>query len=370
MGGPSCGRHTEPLPGRNAFLPVNREPAAQLTLIVPTFRRARFLDRLLDYAQAARFPFPILVADSSEGEDFRRNAARIGACDAPLKVEHLRFASGLMEKMFRSVEKVTSPYCALWADDDFQVPEGLLACLRFLDENPDDSSCMGQFIAVRRHEQATDVFLETYPSREEPSAAERILRWSENFYSSFYAVYRTPVLREMLRASMKASCYERCRIIPEILMGQTALLLGRQRMLAIPSIVYQMHDGNDSRVTPCVRDDASFPEDYRRYRREMAPIVAAGACLSLAEADRLVDRSFRNIHRWTGGRWWLFKKLLENIRRPWRRLRLRLDAKRAGPRITHVSKQRIAATDDRVKSGSMAIALAAVARHPNGKPEA
>ena len=348
---------------------MNREPSAQLTLIVPTFRRVRFLDRLLDYAQATRFPFPILVADSSEGEEFGRNAARIEACDAPLKVAHLRFACGLMEKMFCSVEKVTSPYCALWADDDFQLPEGLLAGLKFLDENPDNGSCMGQFMAVRRHEQDTDVFLEIYPSREEPSAAERILRWSENFYSSFYAVYRTPVLLEMLRASVKASCYERCRIIPEILMGQTALLLGRQRMLEIPSIVYQMHDGNDSRVTPCVRDHASFPEDYRRYRREMSPLVAAVTGLSRFEADRLVDRSFRNVHRWTGGRWWVFKKLVENIRRPWRRLRLRLDAKRAVPRITRVTKQRIIATDDRLKSGSVAIAMAAVARYPNGKPE-
>lgn len=349
---------------------MNREPAAQLTLVVPTYRRARFVDRLLDYAQETQFPFPILIADSSEGDDAARNSARIAACLSPLQVEHRRFTCGLMEKMFHCVETVTTPYCALWADDDLQVPEGLRACLKFLEESPEHASCMGQFVAVRRHATETEIYLETYPSREESAAGDRILRWSENFYSSFYAVYRTSVLQAMLRACAQASYYERCRIIPEVLMGQMALLLGRQRMLGLPSIVYQMHEANDSRVTPCISDDEAFPEDYRHYRAATAPIFAAAAGISLAEADWVVDRSFRNIQRWTGGRWWVFKKLAENIRRPWRRMQLRLDAKREVPRITRVLKQRIASTDARLQSGSVAIALAAVARHPNGKPQA
>ena len=347
---------------------MHPDPAAHLTLIVPTYRRARFLDRLLDFAQATQCPFPIVVADSSDGPDAARNSARVAACRPPLRVEHVRYTCGLMEKMLRGVEGVTTPYCALWADDDLQLPEGLLACLKFLDENPDHASCMGQFVALRHHDSGAEVYLETYPSREEPAASDRILRWSENFYSSFYAVYRTPALQQMLRTCARASHYERCRIIPEVLMGQLALLLGRQRMLPIPSIVYQMHDANDSRLIRCISDDASFPEDYRRYRQETAPVVAAAAGLSPTDADQLVDRSFRNIQRWTGGRWWLFKKLAENIRRPWRRMQLRRDAKRAVPRITRVLKQRIAPTDDRLKTGSVALALAAVARHPNGKP--
>jgi len=225
---------------------------------------------------------------------------------------------------------------------------------------------MGQFMAVRRNEDCTDILLETFPSRGESSTSERILRWSENFYSSFYAVYRTPVLMEMLRVGVVASCYERCRIIPEILMGQMALLLGRQRMIEGVSIVYQMHAGNDSRLTPCVKDHTAFPIDYTHYRSEMAALVSQSAGLSLSEADWLVDRSFRNVYRWTGGRWWIFKKIIENVRRPWRRLLLRLDAKRSAPRFTCISKQRLQVSDVRLESGDVAIALAAIARHPDG----
>ena len=345
---------------------MNVAPSAKLTVIIPTYNRAQFLERLLGFACEARFPFPIQVADSSNEENRKQNEALIGIDYAALNIGYSHFDCGLMEKLFRSVESVTTPYCCFWADDDFQLPEGLLSCLRYLDQHEDYGSCMGQFLAVRRNETDTDVFLETYPSRDESSAAERVLRWSENFYSNFYAVYRTPLLLEMLRAATKASCYERCRIIPEVLMGQMSLLLGRQRMLGELSIVYQMHPGNDSRVIPCVRDHDAFPEDYRRYRETTAQIFSHATGLPLSEADRLVDRSFRNVHRWTGGRGRIFKKLFENIRRPLARMQLRLDARRIKPKFTRVKKERMAADDSLLKSGSVAMAMKAIAEHPMG----
>ena len=324
------------------------------------------MERLLGFAREVHFPFQLQVADSSNEVNRKQNEALVGIHSAALGSGYCYFNCGLMEKLFRSVESITTPYCCFWADDDFQLPDGLSSCLRYLDQHQDYGSCMGQFLAVRRDEADTNVFLETYPSRDESSSAERVLRWSENFYSNFYAVYRTPLLLEMLRAATKASCYERCRIIPEVLMGQMSLLLGRQKMLEEPSIVYQMHPGNDSRVTPCVRDHDAFPEDYRRYRETTAQVFSHATGLPLSEADRLVDQSFRNVHRWTGGRGWIFKKLFENIRRPWFRMQLRRDARRTNPRFTRVKKVQISADDLLLKSGAIAMAMKAIAEYPEG----
>jgi glycosyltransferase domain-containing protein len=345
---------------------MNVDLSANLTVIVPTHNRAHFLDRLLCFASAVRYPFSIQVADSSGEENQKKNKAQIGIHHRSLNIGYAHFNCGLMEKLFRSVEKVTTPYCCFWADDDFQLPEGLLSCLRHLEEQTKYGSCGGQFLAVRQNDAVTDAYLVTYPSRDEASPADRVLRWSENFYSNFYAVYRTPLLLEMLRAVIKASCYERCRIIPEVLMGQMSLMLGTQRMIDELATVYQMHPNNDSRVTPCVKDDAAFPNDYRHYREIIAPIFSRETGLSLAEADRLVDRSFRNVHRWTGGPWRIFKKLVENIRRPWIRLQLRLDARRESPKFTCVKKEQISATDLRRSSGSVAVAMKMIAEHPEG----
>ena len=342
------------------------EVSANLTVIIPTHNRAHFLDRLLCFASEVRFPFPIQVADSSDEQKRRQNEARIGIHAHVLNVGYSHFNCGLMEKLFRSVEKVTTPYCCFWADDDFQLPEGHLSCLRQLEDQSDYGSCGGQFLAVRQNDADTDAYLVTFPSRDEASPAERVVRWSENFYTNFYAVYRTPLLLEMLRAVTKASCYEGCRIIPEVLMGQMSLVLGRQRMIEELSTVYQMHPDNDSRVTPCVRDDAAFPNDYRHYRETIAPIFSRETGLSLSEADRLVDRTFRNVHRWTGGRWRIFKKLVENIRRPWARLQIRLDARRASPKFTRVKKEKVSPADLRLRSGSVAVAMKGIAEHPAG----
>ena len=345
---------------------MNVDPSANLTVIIPTYNRAHFLSRLLCYASEVRFPFPIHVADSSNEENRRQNEAWIGVHSKALNICYSHFDCGLMEKLFRSVERVATPYCCFWADDDFQLIEGLLSCLRQLDNHPDYGSCMGQFLVVRQNETETDVFLETFPTRDETSAAERVLRWSENFYSNFYAVYRTPLLLAILRATTQASNYERCRIIPEVLMGQMSLLLARQRMLEKPSLVFQMHPGNNSRVTPCVRDDAAFPSDYRHYQETIAPIFSRETGLSLSQSAQLVDQSFRNVYRWTGGRGRIFKKLVENVRRPWKRLRLRLDVRRSSPRFTRVKKERISADALPLKSGSVAIAMRMIDEHPVG----
>ena len=345
---------------------MNPESAALLTVIVPTYNRAKFIGRLFAYAAEVKFPFRILIADSSRDADRRANESRVEANRSILSVEYMHFDCGLMEKLLRAIERVETPYCCLWADDDFQLPEGLLSCLKFLERSPDYGSCMGQFLAVRRRKPDWDLFLETYPSRDESSAADRILRWSENFYSNFYAVYRTPVLRQMLQVAVEASCYERCRIIPEILIGQVGLLLGRQRMINEVSIVYQMHPANDSRVTPCVRDHAAFPADYRRYRETLARKVAENAGVTSIEADRVVDRSFRNVHPWTGGRGRWRIRLWEKLRRPWKRLRLKWDARRSVPRLSQVRKEPMVTGDPLLESGSLSVALRWIERHPAG----
>lgn len=347
-------------------LPSQPDLANKLTVIVPTFNRSNFIKRLLHYSNVVDFPFHTVIADSSVPAHAEQNRSGIESQQGRLNVEWKHYDCGLLDKLSKAVSEVDSPYCCFWADDDFQLPSGLFSCLFHLEQNPDCASCMGQFVSMRHAEPKGEFYLETYPSRDEESAVERVMQWSRNFYTNFYAVYRTPVLREMLQVAVNASCYERCRIIPEVLMGQMSLLMGRQKMLPTPSIVYQMHPGNDSRITPCVRDHTAFPGDYQRYLKSMVPVVIRQTGLSDPNAERLVDRSFRNVYRWTGGSFWWLKKAIENLRRPWHRMQLRFDALRKTPRFTRVIKERIPPSDPRIGSAELATALQIVAAHPQG----
>jgi len=347
---------------------MNTDLSDQLTVIIPTFHRAHFLGRLLSYAREVQFPFRILIADSTQKDDLPLNEAWIEVHRASLNIGYLRFSCGLMEKLLLAAQQATTPYCCFWADDDFLLPEGHLSCLAFLNQNPDYGSCMGQTLAVRQNQTAIEAYRVSYPSRDETSAVERVTRWSENFYSNFYAVYREQLLLEMLHATAGASCYEQCRIIPEILMGQMGLLLARQRALDDISIVYQMHSANDSRLTPCVRDDSTFPEDYRRYREAAVQIFSKTAGLSASEANQLIDQSFRNIYRWTGGRGRTLKRLVEQLRRRWKKWQLLLDGQRCVPRFTRVIQERLAIGDSLLKSGSVSAAMKCIRQYPDGLP--
>ena len=337
-----------------------------LTVIVPTFNRSRFLARLLSYAAEVRFPFHILIADSSGPEERLRNETLISRHRAVLDVEHLHFDCGLMEKLLHAVEHVSASYCCFWADDDFQLPEGLLSCLKFLELNPIYGSCIGQLLQVSMDKTGTDAVLQTYPSREELPPGERLMRWSENFYPAFYAIYRKAILCRMLKVAVDASCYEKCRIIPEITMGQMGLLFGKQKALCGVSIVFHLHDLNDSRTIRCVHDHHAFPNDYKRYRDTVSKVFSEIAGVSILEADRVIDRSFRNAYFWTGGRWKYFKKIIGNLRSPWKKLRLRLDRRRLVPRFTRIEKEQISVDDPRLKLGSLPIAMRLLDKHPDG----
>lgn len=337
-----------------------------LTLIVPTFDRSRFLARLLLFAAEVRFPYRILVADSSGIEERHRNEAWIATYRSDVDVGYLHCDCGLMEKMLRAVEFVSTSYCCFWADDDFQLPEGLLSCLKFLEQNANHGSCMGQVLHVSRNNSGINRVLQTYPSREESVAEDRLIRWSENFYPNFYAVYRKKVLYYMLKVTVDASCYERCRIIPEILMGQIGLVLAKQKMINVIIHVYQLHECNDSLTIRGVHDHGAFPEDYKRYRETASKALSEIEGVSLLEAGCLIDRSFRNVYFWTGGRWKYFKKIIGNLRSPWKKLRLRLDRRRLVPRFTRIEKEQISVDDPRLKLGSLPIAMRLLDKHPDG----
>jgi glycosyltransferase domain-containing protein len=351
------------------FLPEPRVPVeGLLTILVPTRNRPAFLARLLRFIGTLQIRHPVVIMDSSDPKNAELNAGNVERVrlNQGVDVRIHPTTQGLLEKMASALALVSTPYACFWADDDFQLPEGLEACIRELEARPSIGCCLGRMLAVRIGPDSFEGHELACPAREETAADLRLWLWSRNFYSTFYAVYRTPQLRRSLEITVAASVYEHCRMIPEILLGQLSLVLGAQGAVDVTSIVYQMHPANDSRITPRVVDHKRFPQEYARYRAAITPIVSATSGLTEAEAGRLVDRSYRNIHYWTGGRWWLLKKVADNLRRPWLRLQLCLDRYRKVPWFPKVPKRKLTDLELSRQSGSAALALELIRRFPHG----
>ena len=99
------------------------------TLVIPTYNRPQQLSALLEYLEAERAGFRVLVLDSSRPEVVARNRER--TVRSTLVVEYAEFPPETrpFDKFSAGTNKVTTPFCALCADDDLIVVDGVQRCL-------------------------------------------------------------------------------------------------------------------------------------------------------------------------------------------------------------------------------------------------
>ncbi|MGB8465582.1 MAG: TIGR00180 family glycosyltransferase, partial [Terrimicrobiaceae bacterium] len=98
------------------------------TLVIPTYNRAQSLAALLSYLETERADCRVLVLDSSLPETLAANRVRVAS--SSLDVEFAEFADlEPAEKWRQGIHKVTTPFCALCADDDIVILAGVQRCL-------------------------------------------------------------------------------------------------------------------------------------------------------------------------------------------------------------------------------------------------
>ncbi|MGZ3387960.1 MAG: TIGR00180 family glycosyltransferase, partial [Isosphaeraceae bacterium] len=112
------------------------------TLVIPTYNRAQSLAALLSYLETENADCRILVLDSSLPETLAAN--RIRVTSSSLDVEFAEFADlEPAEKWRQGIHKVTTPFCALCADDDIVILAGVRRCLDALRTNVSASTVQG-----------------------------------------------------------------------------------------------------------------------------------------------------------------------------------------------------------------------------------
>ena len=159
-----------------------------ITLIIPTHNRHKYLSRILDYYRDA--PFNIIVADSSS-EPYKGTLAA--------NVSYHRFdVRTLTEKLGLSIRLVTTPYVFMCADDDFIIIDGINKCLQFLKGNPSYSSVQGNIICYLKESSNSNKVdfrtlynhsLDYRISDEDPF--ERLASFFKTYRTNFYGVHQT-----------------------------------------------------------------------------------------------------------------------------------------------------------------------------------
>ncbi len=207
------------------------------TLIMPTFNRPLLLKRQLAYCAAVFPDLAVWVADGSEGEVAEANRRAVLESGHPKVVYHPFPGRHIWQRAVELLETVTTPYSMLFADDDFALPEGVHAAIRFLDEHPDYVSAQGITVGLPGPSLKGKVGWHLNSLLGEISAespAERMAHHFAAYSHTIYSVHRTAVLLAGLRLASQPPFTMDTICLGELAQSLVTVLAGKAVWLDVP----------------------------------------------------------------------------------------------------------------------------------------
>lgn len=185
----------------------------QLTLVVTLKDRFDFTKRLCEYLSSISYPFEVLFADGSIGDEHEAYFQNQNAFK--FSYEYVRYPKDESLKHFYSkcadiLQKVKTPYTMLADNDDFPIIDGQLRAITFLDAHRNYVGVNGGVAGISLSSPGEPYarwgyFSQYYCSvMDRPvsldfsTAQARIRSYLKNFNSIYYAIYRTYSLKKTL----------------------------------------------------------------------------------------------------------------------------------------------------------------------------
>ena len=113
-----------------------------ITLLIPTYNRHQYLNRILEYNKDCSFH--VIVADSTKN-DYKFTLAK------PASFQYLHYPDvSLTQKLENALQQVKTKYIVMCADDDFIIPERIFDCIGFLEDNKEYSAVQGNSISYKK----------------------------------------------------------------------------------------------------------------------------------------------------------------------------------------------------------------------------
>jgi glycosyltransferase domain-containing protein len=268
------------------------------SLIIPTFNRPEFLQRLLSYYCDLRPAYEIVVADSSSGASLEANRKTVASAQQVLALTHNIHPPETppYAKLIGTIESLPSAIVAICADDDFLVPEAISRCVEFLEQHPDYSIAHGNSVFVRVTAEGEIHETLTYPQRsiELDDAAERLEDHLRNYTATYYSVHRRDqLIANMHDADKNTVDYRFGELLPSCL----SVIQGKAKSLDVLYMIRQADFsppkyGEKMKAWEDLITSEEFPERYAKFRDCVAGELMKTSTLSRDAASGVVDRAF------------------------------------------------------------------------------
>lgn len=267
-----------------------------ITLVIPTYNRPDFLNRILIFYNSYNIKYKIIVADSSYLVNKKLNK-RIVQLFPHLNILYLdHFPSKLIphRKYAQMFEFVKTEYCVFCADDDFIVPEGIEKAYEFLEKNPDYQAAHGTYMSFYVSsgfglKQFLWKFIYPYKSITSYKAQARLISHLTNYYQVLYAVRRTDIVKKCYRECTKSKV--RSLAFGELLPDMLTLIYGKMKRLNIFYEARQAFSSIDYTWPSLKQDvkDGVYNKDYAKFKTYLISNLIRNTKLSKKKAEELID---------------------------------------------------------------------------------
>jgi len=259
------------------------------TIIIPTYNRPQYLNRILDYFDSFDDCYDIIVVDSSYDSNKALNKELVSS-HKRARITYLSSYSPdtyFYDKLLDSLRHVKTKYCVMCADDDFIVPNGISQAVDFLDKNEEFIVAHGHYMSfwLEKDSSGASKFYYSLPYPFSPSVQPIRLRKAK----AFYGVYRTPVFRMFVKEI--AENIDNL-VFAEIMYYSLTSLYGKEKQL---DVLYYAREymAKDIRFRYETLGDiierGAYDEKYRRYKQCLSRHVMKTLGVTPSEASRLID---------------------------------------------------------------------------------
>ena len=212
-----------------------------VTLVVTTHNRPKYLQRLLTYLSAKAYSGLINVIDSSDESIFSENYKYINNAN---NIQHLRMPtnSSLVECFVYAINSVQTEYLCYCPDDDFIEPGYIYQATNFLRNNEDYAVCGSRFILAHQSDTAVRFGLQSSGRVTSEDPLHRFF----DLYGSYW-----PLLRSVQRTKVAidaANClepYAQHTAVGETAHGAVYALHGKIQILDMIGQIQVCHGANN-----------------------------------------------------------------------------------------------------------------------------
>lgn len=258
-----------------------------ITCVVPTHNRPQFLRRLLTFHREMAPPYGLLVADSSAAPQAGENLAAIQALGPDQRAAYRHFDCHLLDKLVLALETVETPLVVLCADDDFLMPSAVVRCAEFLADHGDYASAMGRTVQFRAGRVVGRCRVIKGYSIEQERPFDRCFAMADQWFTNFYAVYRTDVLLGNMRLAARHTDSRRGYYLPEVFLSQLSVLSGCVKVFPFLYSVMEQHGANAAGVHRSgIRVEAE--PQFQAFRVGLVQAIERSG-IPTAKAGRFVD---------------------------------------------------------------------------------